>query len=617
MTVRYCTSVHYWRTPSASWDRVLDRLAAAGIQGIDAYVPWSVHEVEEGRFDFGRDDPQLDLPGFLGKVRDRGMWVLLRPGPQVNAELNNFGLPDRIVRDAEVQAQGPRGRAVFCAAPPVFFPVPSYASPRYHDEVRGWFSALGEAIVPVLSESDPVRLVQVDNETALFFREAPFDQDYRPEALALWRAWQRDEGLDVGDAPLSREAGLEGLRRAMAWVRFRQWMMTRCLGIFRQALVDAGLGSAPFSHNMPPSGLWQPLRHEPLSRVVDVVATDVYSTAKGFASARDQVLRLRGSEDEPFAAEMGCGTVFFAPAITASDNRYVTCACLAHGLKGFNLYMGAGRDRWIGGLVPEGGEREGADLLHFYQRLIRLLGTIGLGDLRPVSAAALVVPDAYLDHSLAAFPLPAGSPALFAGLHLPVHEMLVRDEWGLGRPVQVEWIERLRECESALVGASLPYHMVGGTLPVARDLLLVVPTFRYLARDVLAALLDHLEAGSRRRVARAARPGPRRARKERGWPDSRLLHAGPRGPGSPDQGLARAGRAAPLRGPGPASHGPPPAPPGRDGRPVGHVGRDASGRARREPRARAPARVRLDEAAGGAGEGHGLRPGVGARPAHA
>jgi len=58
MTVRFCTSVHYWRTPVGRWEHVLDRLCAAGMQGIDAYVPWSCHEIEPGRYDFGESDPE-------------------------------------------------------------------------------------------------------------------------------------------------------------------------------------------------------------------------------------------------------------------------------------------------------------------------------------------------------------------------------------------------------------------------------------------------------------------------------------------------------------------------------------------------------------------------------
>jgi len=485
MTARFCASVHYFRTPVGRWEAILDRLSAAGIQGIDVYVPWNEHEREEGRFDFGEGDPRLDLPRFLGLVADRGMWILLRPGPQVNAELRNFGLPDRIVRDERIQARSPRGRPVFCPSPPVFFPAPSCASPGYEEEACRWFAAVGGAV----GDAGQVRLVQVDNEAALFFREAPFDQDYRPEALALWKEWTGERGMDGQDPPIRREPGRDGLVRALAWIRFRRWMMARFIGRLREGLARAGL-RGPFSHNMPPSGLWQPLAGADLAGVVDVVATDVYSTAAGFAQARDQILTLRSSEPEPFAAEMGCGTVWYAPGVTQFDNRFAAAAGLAYGLKGFNLYMGVGRDRWIGGLVAEGAEREGSDLLHFIQRLIRLMGVVGIQELEPVSGATIAIPRSYVDHSLASFPVPGGSPSLLAALGLPVHEMLVRDDWGLGLAVQSAWMERVRAFQEALAGGRVPYVISDGTHAAGPGLLLV-PTYRYLPRDVMAKVLSH------------------------------------------------------------------------------------------------------------------------------
>ncbi len=497
MTVRFCTSVHYWRTPVAEWEHMLDRLSAAGLQGIDVYVPWSCHEPEPGRYEFGRGDPLLNLPRFLELISERGLWVLLRPGPQVNAELGNFGLPDRIVRDSRIQALGPRGRPVFCTSPPLFFPVPSYASGRYMDEVDAWFAAIGDAIGPVIEGTNPIRMVQVDNETGLFFREAPFDQDYHPDALALWSTWLEQRGLPRRDPPLRREPGRDGLAAALSWIRFRQWMMLRCLERFKESLVRAGLGGAPLSHNAPPSGIWQPLAPAQLEKAFDVVGIDVYGSAGRLACARDQVLQLRGIGQEPFASEMSCGTVFFAPAVDSFDNRFVTAASLAYGLKGFNLYMGVGRDRWIGGLVPQGGEREGADLLHFYQRLIRLLGTIGLRDLEPVAGAAVVVPGHYAAHSLAAFPLPGGSPSLLSALGLPVHEALAPDEWDLGEPVQSAWIARLHDCQASLVESSIPYFLAPGDRPLDPDLLVMAPTFRYLPVEIIETLLAHVEAGGR------------------------------------------------------------------------------------------------------------------------
>lgn len=494
MALLYSASVHYFRTPRDQWKQVLDRLESAGIQGVDVYVPWSVHEMQEGRYDFG-DDPALDLPAFVDMVDARGMWLILRPGPQVNAELNNFGLPDRIVRDSRCQAHGPRGKPVFCPNPPVFFPVPSYGSPAYLEEATAWLRAVAEALGDRIRPTGPIRMVQVDNEASLFFRDAPFDQDYRPEVVARWHDWLGEMGMDDREPPVRRGPDREDLVTATLWVRFRQHVMVEGLRQMKTALVEAGLSEQVMAHNTPPSGLWLPVRPSRLASVVDVVATDIYSSSRSTALVRDQVLMHRGQEAPPFSAELGCGTVFFAPRIGPFDNRFVTLVALAHGLAGFNLYMGAGRDRWIGGLVPEGRPDRGADLLHFYQRLIRLLSSIHHEALRVQDRAVLVVPDEYADHSVASFPVPGASPTLLAALGIPVHEMLVTQTWGLESAVQRDWLKRLRACQDALDAGDTPYVIRDGTRPLPASTVAFAPTFDYLSPQVLRTLLEHAESG--------------------------------------------------------------------------------------------------------------------------
>ncbi len=496
MSILFSCSVHYWRHPRGRWEGVLDRLAAAGVQGIDTYVPWASHEREPGRFDFGDGDPSLDLPGFVGLVADRGMWVTLRPGPQINAEMNNFGLPDRIVRDPDVQAMGPTGGPVLCPSPPVLFPCPSYFSEKYMEEAGRWFAGIASAMAGVPGRVNPVRSVQVDNEASLFFRDAPFDQDYRPEAIAAWGAWLAGKGIPPREPPRAREPGREGLRLITSWVRFRQESLLRAIGRMRDLVRSSGLGTAPVTHNMPPAGLWAPLPARDLASVVDAPTTDVYATAGNLHDMRRQILSIASVTPQPFAAEMGCGTVWFAPSVGPFDNRFVTATALALGVRGFNLYMGAGRDRWIGGLIPESGEDDGADLLHFYQRLLRTLESVHIGDMRPVAGATILAPSEYVVHSIAAFPIPGGSPTLLASLGLPVHEMLVNDDWGLGLPVQHEFWRRLREAEDLLESLSVPWSLSDGRGDLPAVGVLLAPTWSYLSLRCVESVIRHVESGS-------------------------------------------------------------------------------------------------------------------------
>lgn len=61
-----CGEIHYFRIPRQYWGEVLDRLVEAGCNAVAYYVPWFVHEYEEGKFDFyGKICPEMIcIPGY-------------------------------------------------------------------------------------------------------------------------------------------------------------------------------------------------------------------------------------------------------------------------------------------------------------------------------------------------------------------------------------------------------------------------------------------------------------------------------------------------------------------------------------------------------------------------
>lgn len=87
-------SVHYARIPRALW---ADRLAAArdaGLNCIEAPVPWSRHEPRPGAFDFEGDH---DLAEFVRMVGAMGMHCVLRAGPHIGAGYEMGGLPSWLI----------------------------------------------------------------------------------------------------------------------------------------------------------------------------------------------------------------------------------------------------------------------------------------------------------------------------------------------------------------------------------------------------------------------------------------------------------------------------------------------------------------------------------------
>ena len=184
-------SVHYFRLDPREWLASLTALQSLGIEIVDVYLPWGVHEQVDGSFDFGTKDPRLDVVRFLKQAKDLGMLAIVRPGTahQCRAHLlrhpGTRGLEQPIARRARRAAS-----RSCCPVPPLAFPVPSYASEAFLRGVRSLARERWVSNWPRWSgRHGPIVLCQIDNEGALYFRDGVYDQDHHPDAVATYRAF--------------------------------------------------------------------------------------------------------------------------------------------------------------------------------------------------------------------------------------------------------------------------------------------------------------------------------------------------------------------------------------------------------------------------------------------
>lgn len=81
---------HYFRTLPEMWEDRLKKIAACGFNTVETYVPWNLHEKQEGKFHF---KGILDLEKFVQLAEEVGLYVILRPTPYICSEWENGGLP--------------------------------------------------------------------------------------------------------------------------------------------------------------------------------------------------------------------------------------------------------------------------------------------------------------------------------------------------------------------------------------------------------------------------------------------------------------------------------------------------------------------------------------------
>jgi len=90
-------SFHYFRVHPSFWKTRLQQYKAAGLNTVDVYVPWNLHEPQRGEFDFGdgtsQFSPFLNITMFLEMIMEEDMFALLRPGPYICGEWEFGGLP--------------------------------------------------------------------------------------------------------------------------------------------------------------------------------------------------------------------------------------------------------------------------------------------------------------------------------------------------------------------------------------------------------------------------------------------------------------------------------------------------------------------------------------------
>ncbi|KAK4754793.1 hypothetical protein SAY87_008550 [Trapa incisa] len=83
-------SIHYPRSTPHMWPDLIRKAKAGGLNVIQTYVFWNIHEPIQGQFNFTGN---YDLARFIKMIGENDMYVTLRIGPFIQAEWNHGGLP--------------------------------------------------------------------------------------------------------------------------------------------------------------------------------------------------------------------------------------------------------------------------------------------------------------------------------------------------------------------------------------------------------------------------------------------------------------------------------------------------------------------------------------------
>lgn len=135
-------ALHYFRIPRPYWDDRFYKARAMGLNTVETYVAWNLHEPRPGEFHF---DGNLDLVAFIETAAKHDLKVIIRPGPYICSEWDFGGLPAWLLKDPQMRLR--------CAYPP------------YLQAVDRFFDALLPRLAPLqVTRGGPVIMVQIENE---------------------------------------------------------------------------------------------------------------------------------------------------------------------------------------------------------------------------------------------------------------------------------------------------------------------------------------------------------------------------------------------------------------------------------------------------------------------
>ncbi|XP_027341289.1 beta-galactosidase 6-like [Abrus precatorius] len=88
--ILFSGSIHYPRSTPQMWAPLIAKAKEGGVDVIQTYVFWNLHEPRPGQYDFSG---RYDIVRFIKEIEAQGLYVCLRIGPYIESEWTYGGFP--------------------------------------------------------------------------------------------------------------------------------------------------------------------------------------------------------------------------------------------------------------------------------------------------------------------------------------------------------------------------------------------------------------------------------------------------------------------------------------------------------------------------------------------
>ncbi|WP_431801210.1 glycoside hydrolase family 35 protein [Halobacillus andaensis] len=160
-------AMHYFRTVPEHWEDRLQKLKALGLNTVETYIAWNVHEPRKGAFHFSG---LADIEQFIQLAQELELYVIIRPSPYICAEWEMGGLPSWLLKDHSVVLRS--------------------SDSRFLTHVEDYYDVLLPKFRPYLFQNGgPIIAVQIENEYGAYGD----DQSY----LDFFKQQYEKHGIDT------------------------------------------------------------------------------------------------------------------------------------------------------------------------------------------------------------------------------------------------------------------------------------------------------------------------------------------------------------------------------------------------------------------------------------
>ena len=363
--------VHYWRLFPEAWDKILDTVKELGLKIVSTYVPWHYHEISKGNLDFeGKTSENRNLLRFIKLVKEKNMWLILRPGPYLYTEWVNRGVPDYMIKYH-----------------------------RNHEEFKKLSSVYIKHICKIIkpflaSQNGPIIMVQADNEIDMWSKtyEQQLGLLSTPGAFQefLKKKYKNIEKLnqnwnvqlkDFSEAkPITQNIVEDEYykKRFFDFCEFRHDYGLSIAAWAVQQYKDNYIDVPVYLNAYP----WVDSQHwREFQNKSDIFGIDIYPVNEYRGSVSEQrtnmdcVRYTRTFAQIPYIAEFECGVWhemhYVNNVLKPNHYRLICLSMLQAGVAGWNWYMLVNRDNWYMCPINEWGRKRN-ELFSVFKEIVSL-----------------------------------------------------------------------------------------------------------------------------------------------------------------------------------------------------------------------------------------------------